>query len=306
MFCARPRCARWVTASVGISMPIVLVASLWLLVSFDSLIVKMVGCSTGRVICSVGLRLSNGVGRMKLNVASPALSVGKGSKVKRRGRRATQLELPLGATWGGRRKGAGRKPAPGLRRMEHRTRPVHRAAHPVHVTLRSVLRSLRHPFVFPTVRAAIRSLRELREESFRIVEFSVQGNHVHLLIEAADATALRVGVQSLVIRIARRVNRLLMRRGKVWADRFHARALTSPRAVRRALVYVLANHRKHAGGSVAALDPCSSAMDFEGFRERQSPCRAPRQRATSPPKTWLLERGWKRHGLISVAEIPSA
>jgi hypothetical protein len=133
----------------------------------------------------------------------------------------------------------------------------------------------------------------------------VQGNHVHLLVEAADTRALRSGVQSLVIRIARRLNRLLMRRGKVWADRFHARALTTPRAVRHALVYVLANFRKHAPGAGAMLDPCSSAPDFEGFRDR-APDSVPARRATSPPRTWLLRQGWRRHGLIRVDEVPAS
>src|SRR5437879_4806944 len=50
------------------------------------------------------------------------------------------------------------------------------------------------------------------------------------------------------IRVARAVNRALNRRGAVWTDRYHARALTSPRAVRNALVYVLMNRRKHREG----------------------------------------------------------
>jgi REP element-mobilizing transposase RayT len=188
--------------------------------------------------------------------------------------------------------------------VEHRARPAHGAAHPLHVTLRSVLRSLRHAFVFPTVRGAIQSLRESRSDGFRVVEFSVQGNHVHLILEAADAKALRSGIQALAIRIALRVNRLLMRRGKVWADRYHARALTSPRAVRRALVYVLANFKKHTHGAGAPLDPCSSAPDFDGFRDPPSKGN-PTRRATSPPRTWLLRHGWRRHGLIGVGEVPA-
>lgn len=251
-----------------------------------------------------------GVEEMPLDSAGGAsptglMGVARRRASKARARGARQLELPLGATWGGRRAGAGRKPAPGLARVEHRLRPAHRAAHPVHVTLRSVLSSLRHPFVFPTVRGAIRSLRGVRSAEFSVAEFSVQGNHVHLIVEAANAKALRSGVQALAIRIARRVNRLLMRRGKVWADRFHSRALTSPRAVRHVLVYVLANFRKHARRAVAVLDPCSSAPEFEGFRERAPGCSAPDCRATSPPRTWLLRKGWRRHGLIGVDEVPA-
>jgi len=71
------------------------------------------------------------------------------------------------------------------------------------------------------------------------------------------------GVRGLMVRIARRVNRVLRRRGRFWADRWHGRDLEGPRQVRNALVYVLQNRRKHAGS--AALDPLSSASSFDGF-----------------------------------------
>jgi putative transposase len=234
-----------------------------------------------------------------------------------------QLALPLRASWGGRRAGAGRKRGPGLARVAHCVRPEHSRHHPVHVTLRSKLRCLRSQFVFPTVRLAIASLLRSHAEEFRIVQFSVQGNHVHLIVEASDRATLSSGLRSLVIRLARHVNRLLMRRGAIWADRWHARALTSPRAVRHAIVYVLANAAKHQPANAPALDPCSSAPYFDAFREfaasgsrlptRQTPqSRSPPTTArpaytpipTSPPRTWLLTTGWKRHGLISISERP--
>jgi putative transposase len=190
----------------------------------------------------------------------------------------------------------------------------------VHVTLRSKLRSLRSPFVFPTVRLTIASLRASHADEFRVVEFSVQANHLHLLVEASDRRALSSGLRSLVIRLALRLNRLLMRRGAIWADRWHERALTSPRAVRHALVYVLANTAKHAPARAPKLDPCSSAPYFDGFSEFAgrdpptfSPSRSPPTSSrgaqgtipVSRPRTWLLATGWKRHGLISTNERPA-
>jgi putative transposase len=237
-----------------------------------------------------------------------------GGQRKGTGRRPQQLDLPLHASWGGARTGAGRKRGAGLARVRHRARPEHSSHHPVHVTLRSKLRSLRSQFVFPTVRLAIASLRASHAEAFRVVQFSVQVNHVHLLIEASDRRALSSGLRSLIIRLARRLNRLLMRRGAIWADRWHGRALTSPRAVRHAIVYVLANAAKHAPASAQGLDPCSSAPYFDGFRELvERPSRSPPTFArwaegsipVSPSRTWLLATGWKRHGLISMSERPA-
>jgi hypothetical protein len=203
--------------------------------------------------------------------------------------------------------------------VAHRVRQRHRAAEPVHVTLRSGFKPLRSQFVFPTVRGAIaganRRARELGGRC-RVVHFSVQFDHIHLIVEAPSHEALRRGVAGLTISIARRVNALVNRRGRVFADRWHGRALTTPRAVRHAIVYVLANFRKHEGtrSEGSKLDTFSSAPYFAEFAEYRG--RAPldvhaRWRVfhdtgppTEAPGTWLLGEGWRRHGRISVYEAP--
>ena len=195
-----------------------------------------------------------------------------------------QLSLPAPRTWGGRRTGAGRKPTPGRRPgVPHRRRPPHTAAHPLHVTLRTgpAVRCLRSERVFPTVR---RAFAAASHGGFRVLQFSVQDDHVHLIVEADDTRALRRGLRGLAIRVARAVNRALGRRGAVWQDRYHARPLTTPRAVRHALVYVLMNLRNTTGEN-AELDPCSSAVYFDGWQEpvRTAPPPAPVVRA----RTWL-------------------
>jgi REP element-mobilizing transposase RayT len=128
----------------------------------------------------------------------------------------------------------------------------------VHVTLRSSVRSLRSQFVFPTVRNAIRSANQRWRGRFRIVHFSVQADHIHFIVEADDRCALSGGMRGFAVSCARQLNRLVFRSGSVFPERWHGRALTSPRAVRNAIRYVLANARKH-GAVCGALDPCSSA-----------------------------------------------
>jgi len=215
--------------------------------------------------------------------------------------RSLQLSLPERPTWGGRRRGAGRKLTPGHRPgVPHRRRALPIPTRPTHVTLRARpgLRSLRAPNVFHSVRAA---LVLASRANFRIVQFSVQDDHVHLIVEADGASAFVRGIRGLTIRIARGVNCALGRRGAVWGDRFHSRALTTPQAVRHALVYVLMNRRKHQSGD-GTLDPCSSAPWFDGWR---SP--VPRPLAPSPvprARTWLANLGWRRHGLIGPEERP--
>ena len=153
------------------------------------------------------------------------------------------------------------------------------------------------------------SWREVRERSrFRIVHYSVQKNHVHLLLEAASAMDLASGLKSVVARFARAVNRVFRRVGQVLADRCHVHVLRTPHEVRNAIAYVLLNARRHlakAGRAVprlAAIDPASSGRWFEGWAERLMP--APDLPAVEPARTWLLRTGWRRHGLIQCDEIP--
>jgi REP element-mobilizing transposase RayT len=236
---------------------------------------------------------------------------------RRRGRRVwKQAELALSNTWGGRRRGAGRKRRSERPNVPHRPRPKHYAGHPVHVTLRSLFRPLRSQHVFPSVCLAVKGATKRDEKLFRVVQFSVQWDHVHLVVEARDKRALSSGIASVAIRIARTVNELVGRRGRLWADRWHGRELTSPRQVRNALVYVLANFRKTSKAPLrAGVDAFSSAARFDGWRgvapETTLPRAGPpfhrtmaRHVVVSESKTWLGGVGWRRAGLVGLNEAP--
>lgn len=122
-----------------------------------------------------------------------------------------------------------------------------------------------------------RAIRDTRRDGFRVTHYSIQADHIHILVEAEDRTALSNGMRSLAVRIAMRVNSRVLgrRRGRVWGDRYHRRDLTSPSDVRNALVYVLANHRKHGEVDVGLLDPCSSGPWFTGWSHTLEPPSAP-------------------------------
>jgi putative transposase len=230
-----------------------------------------------------------------------------------------QQELPFKAQHGGKRRNAGRKPGPHPK-TPHRARPRHYHGHPVHVTLRAGLGSLRSQVLYPTVRMAVARATRKAPERFRIIHYSVQSNHLHLICEAAERRSLTAGVHGLEARIALYVNELLNRRGSFWADRWHGRALKSPREVRNALVYVLANFRKHASRPVPrGVDPCSSGAWFLGWHGI-SPQRGPppfvgrswppgkddHAVPISAPRTWLLREGFLRAGRVQLDEAPRA
>jgi len=143
--------------------------------------------------------------------------------------------------------------------------------------------------------------------AFQVVEFSIQDNHLHLLVEATgeDAQgALRAGVTGLVVAFAKRLNMMLGRKGKVWGDRWHGQELASPREVRNRLVYVFRNVAHHGTRIIGSgfVDPLSSAWRFAGWT--RPVVRYPELGSwpAAPPRTWLLEKGWRIHGLIDTRE----
>jgi hypothetical protein len=172
----------------------------------------------------------------------------------------------------------------------------------------------------PTLQLAVAATNRRDPDGFRVVHLSVQYDHLLLIVEAQDKGSLSNGMRSIAIRIARSVNVLVGRRGRFWADRWHGRALTSPRQVRTALVYVLANFRKHARRRLApGVDPFSSGAWFDGWEteaavsdevrrgaERAPPVE-PRHEfvPVSPPRTWLGRMGWRRHGPLRLDEAPA-
>jgi len=235
-------------------------------------------------------------------------------------KRHTQVSMKF-RTWGGKRPGAGRPPKGPRASERHQRRPTLRPGQPVHVVLRVArdVGCLRTREMYLAIRQA--TLTAARRDDFRIVHLSIQGTHVHLLVEADRRTALARGMQGFQISAARHLNAAVSRRrgtrrtGTVFTDRYHLRILSTPRAVRNALAYVLNNWRHHGEDRTGrartwTLDPFSSAVSFPGWQELAgaaatfAPPPTYRPLVTWPPKTWLLRAGWLRPGRIGAFEVP--
>jgi REP element-mobilizing transposase RayT len=231
-----------------------------------------------------------------------------GSSSRRRSKRSRAIQGELFArTWGGSRKGSGRKRRGPRSRVEHRPRASFPASCPVHVTLRLAegLPSLRQRATYRVLLAALGGGCE--RFGMRLVHWSVLGNHMHLMVEAADCRALSRGMQGLGVRMARALNRWWGRAGRVFADRYHAHVLRSPTEVRNALYYLLQNARHHRI-VLDGADPYSSGQWFDGWLGGASGDEAALERPSwiRTARTWLLARGWRRLGLLDVDAWPGA
>ena len=217
-------------------------------------------------------------------------------------------------THGGARAKAGRKPTrPGRPRLRHGARPALAARFPVHVTKRVCpqVTRLRRFELCKVLRAAF--VQGCRRGEFRICQFSIQGNHIHLICEASDVAQLARGIQGWSVRVARGLNRHLGRTGAVFDDRYHVEILTTPTQIRHALCYVLQNARRHGepiDPRFGGMDPFSSAWWFDGWQDDswRIGIPPPEMRTVAEAETWLLKEGWKRSafGLLSITELPPA
>ena len=222
---------------------------------------------------------------------------------------------------GGPRPGAGRPRKKDSERgfIAHRARPSHRKGDPVHVTLRVAkgIPSLRRQALEQIIKRALVKQREMLDahgrtreneaKHFHVVHFTIQSNHLHLIVEAPDKRGLARGVAGLEIRIARRLNALLRRKGRLWAERYHRRDLRTPTETRNALRYVLLNTQKHYRviGDRNFADPYSSAASFDGFKRPPATFDDTTPWTWVRPRTWLLGVGWRKHGLLDPAEAPA-
>ncbi len=202
-------------------------------------------------------------------------------------------------TWGGRRAGAGRKLQAENPCIPHRPRTDVRPSQPVHVTLRMADHgwNLRSQRSFAVIHRALAALR--RRSDVRVAHFSIQGNHMHLIVETRGERALANGVRALSIRIARGLNAMMDRRGPVFEDRYHAHVLRTPAEVQNAIRYVLGNFASHAarrGERVGAawVDPFSSEA---GSEPRSAQPSLWPEKVTAAAGTWLLRTAASKVGV---------
>lgn len=175
--------------------------------------------------------------------------------------------------------------------MPHVRRETVTPRDPVHVTMRVAkgIANLQRGRLRDELLATLGHVRE--RLGVRLVQFSVQANHLHLIVEAKDTPSLSRAMKGLAVRLARRINRLMGRRGQVFPDRFHTHVLRSPRQALNAARYVRDNSRRHAlqigKRWTWERDPWAAGPCPRTFLE-------PLRRLVVPPRAWVLQCAWAR------------
>ncbi len=215
--------------------------------------------------------------------------------------KAIQLEFKKVKGWGGKRKGAGRKNR--SKTVSHGAREAVDFKKPLHITkrLKPGLRGLRCK---PLKLEFEKSLKKAKQKGVHFIHYSLEDNHLHLFVEAADKKALSSGMNSLGTRFAKAVRKKIGGSGSVFEGRYHLKVLKSPRQVKNALAYVLLNHSKHQK-LIPYSDDFSSAAHFHEWRrllgnemgpilKNQRECRLALPDHLSEARSWLARAGWKK------------
>lgn len=210
-----------------------------------------------------------------------------------------QMRLKGVGGWGGRRRGAGRPRR--SREVSHRRRERVLARTPLHLTWR-----IRENGVNLRCREVLTCFQTaaLGAQAFglRVIEFSLQHNHLHMIVEVRDNSSLALGMRSFGCRLGKALRKIMGGVGSVFEGRYHLHVLRTPTQMRNALAYVLQNYSRHAR-LLRHVDEFSSGPYFAAWRKlfgrELGPLLSRRRRRGRPEflgdaRSWLAREGWMR------------
>jgi REP element-mobilizing transposase RayT len=160
-------------------------------------------------------------------------------------------------------KGAGR-PAindPGIR---HRERPILTKPTSLHLTVK-ILRAkakLKNKIILSILK---RSIMNARKKGLRVIHYSLEYDHIHLLIEADDNFILGKGMQAFGVTFSKALNRMRKMRGAVYKHRYHFRKIIGARQLKNVLNYLFTNGLKH-NTAKSILNPFNSIRAEKKFK----------------------------------------
>lgn len=179
-----------------------------------------------------------------------------------------QLELNLNkGRHGGRRSNAGRKRIHS-KGVAHRSRESVNHRTPLHINFKYKT-TIKNKQCLKLLKRAIINSRRL---GLNVIHYSLQSNHVHLIVEAVDNKILTKGMRSLTVTMAKG-----LKKGRVQLGRYHLHVLRSLQETKNALRYVLYNEAKHSPLRLFHVTEYSSLY----FKNKAS--------FLDNPRSWILQ-----------------
>lgn len=159
-------------------------------------------------------------------------------------------------------KGAGR-PAIHDRGIRHIARDEIKKLTPLHLTIKieKDKAGLKNKFILKSLHSSIKKARKI---GLKIIHYTLEYDHVHLLVETDNKTALARGMQSFGISFSKSINKIKKAQGKVFKTRYHYRKLKTPAEVKNVFNYIFGNSLKHKK-AISIVSPYNSLMAIDNF-----------------------------------------
>jgi len=140
-------------------------------------------------------------------------------------------------------KGAGR-PALWDKGIRHTLRPRLKKASSLHLTIKvkKIKAEIKNKAVLNLLKRAISNARK---QGLIIIHYTLEYDHINLLIEADNNSTLAKGMQSLGVTLSKGINRLKKLKGAVYKHRYHFRQISSPSELKKVMSYIFNNGLKH-------------------------------------------------------------
>lgn len=106
------------------------------------------------------------------------------------------------------------------------------------------------------------AIMRARLKKLKVIHYTLEYNHVHLLVEALDHKVMHQAMQALGISFSKAINKAKAAKGGVYKHRYHLRKLASSKELRNVLHYIFSNGVHHRR-TTSMLDPYNSMIAEE-------------------------------------------
>ncbi|MGZ3787001.1 MAG: transposase [Bacteriovorax sp.] len=128
--------------------------------------------------------------------------------------------------------------------IRHTSRPFLKKPSSLHLTvkIKKNKAEMKNKSVFSLLKRAILNARR---QGLKVIHYSLEYDHVHLLIEAENNHILGKGMQAFGGTFSKAINRMRKLKGGVYKHRYHFRKISSARELKNVMNYIFTNGLKH-------------------------------------------------------------